>query len=316
MSFPKKSVVECSLFLVAVIWALNFSIVKSALSEIDPLSFNGLRFIFAAAAIWGVLLYRGQTISIPKKDWLPLLGMGLLGNLIYQGLFIIGIDYTYAANAAVMLGTIPVWVALFSHLFGFEKMNILKTVGVIFAFAGIIFIISGGTKPFSLGSDTFLGDIVIIFAAIVWGGYTILSKSFLDRYTPIQFSVIMVTIGCVVLFLVGLPNILKLQWSEISAAAYGGVIYSGLLSIGIAYIIWNYGLQTVGAVHTATYQNLVPVLGLIFGIVLLNEQLTLLQYIGSAFVVAGIVLARWKSYAAERRNKEKEEKEKEAVRIP
>lgn len=309
MKLSKASLVEFSLFFVAVIWALNFSIVKSALSEIDPLSFNGLRFIFAAAAVWIALLYRGEMFTIPKKDWLPLLGMGILGNLIYQGLFIIGIDYTYAANAAVMLGTIPVWVALFSHFFGLEKMNLFKAIGVLFAFGGIIFIISGGSEPFSLSSNTFLGDIIIILAAVVWGGYTILSKNFLNRYTPIQFSTIMATIGSVMLFVIGLPGIVQLQWTEISAAAYGGVFYSGFLSIGVAYLIWNYGLQTVGAVHTSTYQNLVPVLGLIFGIVLLNEQLTLLQYLGSALVIAGIVLARWKRKG----KKEKKEQEKEVV---
>jgi len=297
LNFSKKSLVEFSLFLVAIIWALNFSVVKYSLAEIDPLSFNGLRFIFAAAIIWIVLLYRRQLFTIPKKDWLPLICMGLLGNLIYQGLFIIGIDYTYAANAAVMLGTIPIWVALISHFFNLEQMNIFKTLGVLAAFAGIIFIISGGNDPFSFSSDTFLGDIIIIGAAIVWGGYTILSKSFLTRYTPIQFSAIMATIGAIVLFLMGLPNIIQLEWTQISAAAYGGVIYSGLLSIGVAYLIWNYGLQTVGAVHTATYQNLVPVMGLFFGIVLLNEQLTFLQYTGSALVIVGIILARWKRKA-------------------
>ncbi|PAU95013.1 EamA family transporter [Aliifodinibius salipaludis] len=296
----KKTVVEASLFLVALIWALNFSVVKYSLVEIDPLSFNGLRFIFAAAIIWAVLFYRRQLFTIPKKDWLPLLGMGLLGNIIYQGLFIIGIDYTYAANAAVMLGTIPIWVALISHFFKLEQMNIFKTLGVIAAFGGIIFIVSGGQDPFSLSSDTFFGDLIIIAAAVVWGGYTILSKSFLTRYTPIQFSAIMATIGAIVLFLIGLPNIIHLQWTQISAAAYGGVVYSGLLSIGVAYLIWNYGLQTVGAVHTATYQNLVPVMGLFFGIVLLNEQLTFLQYIGSALVIAGIVLARWRTSSPEK----------------
>ncbi|MEL7833454.1 DMT family transporter [Fodinibius sp. Rm-B-1B1-1] len=294
MNLSKKSLVELSLFLVAVIWALNFSVVKYSLAEIDPLSFNGLRFLFAAAIVWIVLFYRNQLFTIPKRDWLPLLGMGLLGNLIYQGLFIIGIDYTYAANAAVMLGTIPIWVAIISHFFNLERMNIFKTLGVIAAFSGIIFIVSGGKNPFSFGSDTFLGDLIIIAAAVVWGGYTILSKSFLSRYTPIQFSAIMATIGAIVLFLIGLPNIIQLEWTQISAAAYGGVVYSGLLSIGVAYLIWNYGLQTVGAVHTATYQNLVPVLGLVFGVALLNEQLTLLQYGGSALVIVGIVLARWK----------------------
>lgn len=290
----KQTAVESSLFLVAVIWALNFAIIKNSLQEIDPLSFNGLRFVFAAALIWAVLLWRGQQFRIPKSDWLPLIGMGLLGNLVYQGLFIIGIDYTLSANAAVMLGTIPVWVALFSHFFRLESMNIFKTVGVLFAFAGIVFIIGGGAREFSLTSDTFIGDVIIVLAAMVWGAFTILSKPFLNRYTPIQFSAIMSTIGCVVLFLIGLPNMTTVEWSTVSGPAYGGIVYSGLLAIGAAYVIWNYGLQTVGAVHTATYQNLVPVLGLGFGIVLLGEQLTVAQYAGSALVIAGIVLSRKK----------------------
>ena len=293
----KHSIVEASLFCVAVIWALNFSIIKSSLTEIDPFSFNGLRFVFATVFIWAVVVWRKQFFKIHKGDWLPLIGMGLMGNLVYQGLFIIGIDFTLSANAAVMLGTIPIWVAIFTHFFIGEKMNLFKTMGVFFAFGGIVFIISGGAKGFSFTSDTFIGDIIIVVAAMVWGGFTVLSKPFLDRYTPIQFSAIMTSIGCIVLFAIGLPGMIEIDWTQVSYGAYGGVIYSGLLSIGAAYVIWNYGLQTVGTVRTATYQNLVPVMGLIFGIVLLNEQLSILQYVGSAFVVAGIVLARWKRKA-------------------
>lgn len=156
LKFSKKKAVELSLFLCALIWALNFSVVKSALSEIDPLSFNGLRFIFAAAVLWAVLIYKGELITIEKGDWPRLIGMGLLGNLIYQGLFIIGIDYTYAANAAVMLGTIPVWIALFSHFFNLERMNILKVLGVIAAFGGIVFIVYGDAQPFHSDPKHFL----------------------------------------------------------------------------------------------------------------------------------------------------------------
>lgn len=287
----RQTIIESSLFLVAVIWALNFSVIKNSLTEIDPLSFNGLRFVFAAVFIWIVVIWRRQFFTIPRKDWLPLIGMGLLGNLVYH---IIGIDFTLAANAAVMLGTIPIWVALFTHFFIGEKMNLYKITGVLFAFGGIVFIISGGEKEFSFGSDTFIGDIIIIIAAMVWGGFTVLSKPFLDRYTPIQFSAVMTSIGCVVLFFIGLPNMTEISWPEVSYTSYGGVVYSGLLSIGAAYVIWNYGLQTVGTVRTATYQNLVPVMGLIFGIVLLNEQLSAGQYFGSALVIGGIILARFK----------------------
>ncbi|WP_310684937.1 DMT family transporter [Aliifodinibius sp. S!AR15-10] len=300
LALSRSSLIEVALLSITLIWALNFSVIKGNLDEIDPLSFNGLRFLFAAAVIWGALLWKGQSISVPRRDWLPLIGMGLLANLVYQGLFIIGIDYTYAANVAVIMGTIPIWVALIAHLFSDEKLDLLKSIGVALAFGGVVFIMLGGSKELDFGSDTFIGDLLTIAATVVWGTYTVLSRNFLKRYTALQFSAITTTIGAITLFLVGLPSMTTIAWSNVSLGAYGAVIYSGLLSIGVAYIIWNYAIQEVGAVHTATYQNLVPVLGLIFGVILLGEELAFQQYLGSALVIGGIVLARWKK--SKRRN--------------
>lgn len=286
------SLVDIALFFTSFIWALNFSVIKASLSEIDPFSYNALRFILATVLMWAVLARKNAWFTIRKEDRWPLLIVGLLGNFVYQWLFIVGINFTYSANAAVMLGTIPIWVAIFSHLLSSEKMTRMKGYGVILGFLGILAIILGGKNPISFGSQTFIGDLIIIASAICWGLYTVYSKRFLTNYTPLQFTVIMITIGCISLCILAIPNLLVLEWAAISPAAYGGVVYSGLLAIGIAYIIWNYGLQTVGTVRTAAYQNLVPVLGLIFGVILLNEQLDLIQYIGSAIVITGIILAR------------------------
>lgn len=283
---------DVTLFTIAVIWALNFSVVKASLSEIDPYSFNSIRFIMAAGLIWGIIMWKQAWFTIPKKDWVPLIIIGLIGNLLYQWLFIVGIDLTLAANAAVMLGTIPIWIAIFSHLFTDEKMNLLKFFGVVLAFAGVTAILGGGRNPLSFASATFTGDIIIVLAAITWAVYTIRSRGFLQNYTPLQFSGVMTFTGAV--FLTGLMFFSSetTEWSTVSLPAYGGMIYSGMLSIGLAYLIWNNGIVEVGPVKTSVYQNLVPVMGLIFGIVLLNESLTPIQYAGSAVVVLGIVITR------------------------
>lgn len=283
---------DLTLFTIAVIWALNFSVVKASLSEIGVHSFNSVRFILAAALIWGIIAWKRAWFAIPKRDWLPLLGIGLVGNLLYQWLFIVGIDLTLSANAAVMLGTIPIWIAIFSHLFTDERMNTLKFIGVMLAFTGVAAIVSGGENPLSIASDTFRGDLLIVFAAVTWAVYTIRSKRFLQRYTPLQFSGVMTLTGAV--FLTGLMffSAESTDWASVSIPAYGGMIYSGALSIGLAYLIWNNGIVHVGPVKTSVYQNLVPVLGLIFGIVLLNESLSPMQYAGSAVVVLGIVITR------------------------
>jgi len=258
------------------------------------MSFNAMRFFLATLLMWGFTLRSGRWIPLRPGDWSRLIVLGLLGNLVYQLLFIFGLNRTFSANSAVMLGTIPIWVAVLSHLSGAEKMSRFKAVGVALAFTGVLLILLGKPERISLSSETFTGDLLTLAAAFVFGSYTVMSKGFLNYYPPIQLTTMSMTVGGTSLVLVGLPWVLELDFTQISALALGGVLYNGLLSVGVSYIIWNYGLRQVGAVRTATYQNLVPVLGLILGFLILGEQLTLVQYAGSAVVIAGIVIARRK----------------------
>jgi drug/metabolite transporter (DMT)-like permease len=292
---PKRTIlIEILLFGVACIWALNFSVVKISLNEIDPMSFNAMRFFLATLLMWGVVLYRREWRPIRKGDWIHLIILGALGNTLYQLLFIFGLERTFSANSAVMLGTIPVWVAVTSHLFSDEKMTRAKAIGVSLAFTGVLFILLGKPERISISSETFIGDLLTLASAFVFGYYTVLSKGFLKYYPPLQLTTMSMSVGGMSLVLAGIPWLLELDYSNISMASYGGALYSGILSVGISYIIWNYGLRQVGAVRTATYQNLVPVLGLILGFLILDEKMTPVQYIGSAIVIAGIIQTRRK----------------------
>lgn len=288
----RNVVVESSLLFIVFVWALNFSVVKFSLNEIDPLSFNAIRFLLAIGFIWLVVWKKRIPVSVQKGDWPQLVLLGLLGNLVYQVLFIYGIDLTFSANAAVMLGTIPVWVALTSHLFFEEKLTGVKSLGVILAFSGVVFIMAGGEHGFSLSADSVLGDLIIIMAAMVFAVYTLLSKSLLGRYTPLELSTVILTIGGLALIIIAIPALFALDYSTISWLTWAGAFYSGVFSIGLAYLVWNYGIKQVGAVRTSTYQNLVPVLGIVLGFILLGEKLMVLQYTGAALVISGIILAR------------------------
>ena len=289
----KKYIPDVLLILIAIIWALNFSVVKVSLQEIDSLSFNALRYILAAGLLAYTARARGYSLKVDREDFWPLVGIALVGNVLYQLFFIIGVDYTYSANAAVILGTIPVWVALLSHLFTDEKLTRYKSIGIGLAFTGIVLIVTGSKAGISIASKTFLGDVIILCAAISWGIYTILATRFLKKYPSTQFTGVMSIVGMVFLLIIGLPNLLNVNWSGISLKGWGGIFYSGLLSIGLAYLIWNNSISKIGAVRTAAYQNLVPVLGLVFGVVLLQEALTIQQYSGSALVIIGIIFSRF-----------------------
>ncbi|MEO1023571.1 MAG: DMT family transporter [Bacteroidota bacterium] len=290
----KSVITESSLLGVAIIWALNFSVIKITLTEIDPYTFNAFRYFFACLVLVGAALVKKAPVFLLNKDTPKLIGIALIGNVGYQVLFIVGIDLTYASNAAVILGTIPIWISTLAHFFTDEKLTRVKGVAILTAFSGVVLIIlSDDTSSSTRSWETLTGDVIILLSAITWAAYTLLSKKYLKSYSTYSFSAFMSLIGFVTLSLIALPFLIKLDTSAITLTGGAGILYSGVLSVGVSYIVWNVGLVRLGAVRTAAFQNLVPVFGLFFGILLMDDPITFLQITGAVMVIIGIILARY-----------------------
>lgn len=280
------------LLFTVLIWALNFTVTKFSLRDVDPMSFNSLRFLLAVITMYLIQRRSGEELKVHKGDWPHIIGLGILGHLLYQVLFILGLDLTYAANGAVMLGTTPVWVALISRIFMGQTLQWIAIAGIITAVVGVWLIMEGSATGLTLQAETILGDFTMLLSAVVFGLYTLLSRPLLKRYSPIQLSTLIMLTGGAGVVLAGIPWVVQLDFKEVSTAAWGGIFYSGILSIAVAYMIWNYGIRSIGSVRTSTFQNLVPVMGLLFGVLLLKEPLLPLQYVGAGLTVIGIILAR------------------------
>ena len=92
-----------------LIWGVNFPLIKATLPEIEPLAFNALRFPLAALTVLLLLRRRGKVPWPARSDWPRLVALGILGNVVYQGFFIFGIESTLAGNASLLLATTPAW---------------------------------------------------------------------------------------------------------------------------------------------------------------------------------------------------------------
>lgn len=113
------------LIAIAVVWGFNVVVVKTSLAELGPLPFNSLRFLLAATISWLLLWITGFKLLPAKEDIPRLIILGLLGHTVYQVLFISGINLTSAGNTALLLATIPVWVAALAGLTGVEDTGFL-----------------------------------------------------------------------------------------------------------------------------------------------------------------------------------------------
>jgi drug/metabolite transporter (DMT)-like permease len=274
-----------------LIWGVNFPIAKAALSEMSPLAFNALRFPLAALVVLAALRRRGGFLWPARGDRLRVFALGVLGNVFYQQFFIFGLALTRAGTASLLLAATPIITALLSAGLGHERVGSRTWLGVIATFVGIALVVVFGGAASEEGASL-LGDLLMIGASISWAVYTVGSRRYIERYGSVQFTAWTLWTGAIGLCLIGVPSVMQTDLGAISASAWFGVVYAGALSIGVAYLIWYYGVRLIGNTRTAAYSNLVPVVALIAAWLQLGEVPGAGQIIGAGVILGGLTLAQ------------------------
>lgn len=280
-------------------WGLNVSFSKGVLTMMSPFAFNAFRFTLSTS-LMAALFFR-TSLSDAKTEWtfikanlLLLFGYGVFHHIVYQVSFVLGLRYASAGNVALILATSPLWTALSAHLFGVEKLKANEWLGLGISLAGTILVILGGQHSFSLAGDFMKGNLLALMAAMSWGVQTTLSKPMLRKISPVglTFSTMLLSYPL---------HFLLVWWLDqghlplpTNGWAIGGVLFSGLGSIGIAYVFWNLGVKHIGAARSAAFGNLAPLISVLSSAWLLHESITWVKILGGLCIITGIVVMRLK----------------------
>lgn len=282
------------LLITIALWAINFTVVKNVIStDLPPIAFTALRFTLASVGMLVVFRSVSGNQPLTRRDVLKMAGLGLLGNGLYQVMFIIGIDNTSLTNSALILASSPIFVAIFGALFKIERLNTLAWIGIVLSFIGIAIVIFGNAPAGDeIGKSNLLGDVLSLGAAIAWGAYTVLVAPIVKHHSPIRVTALSIAFGTIPLVLLATPTFLTLDWSKVGLSSWLGVIYSGGFAIALGYVIWNRGVQHIGSARTAVYSNLNPILAAIIAFFVRGDALTIYHLIGAMVILAGIALTR------------------------
>jgi len=282
---------DLAILLLVVIWGVNFSVVKWLLGQFDPLALNGLRFALGALVLVPFVVRGGGLARFERRDWLPLIGLGIVGNLVYQVLFVFGIDLTLAGNAALMLAMAPVFVTLLSAFMRHESIRPAGWFGVVFSTTGIACVLAG-TSGIRFGAETLVGDLVMLGSAVAWAVYTVGSSPLVRRHGALPVTGVTMWIGAALLLVVSLPSLGSQDWSLVTPLGWTGLVLSGTLAVGLSYVIWYHGVEHLGSARTAVFSNTVPIVALVTAWLTLGETPGPLQLLGAALIVAGVLLTR------------------------
>lgn len=283
--------VEVSLLMTVFFFGTNFVAVKYVVDFVPPLLFAAVRFTVAGTVLWLILRVLEPQSRIPRKELLPVFGLGVVGITLTQSVFTIGVSLTTAANTALIYSTAPVWGMLLGFFLTLERPRLSGIVGVVLCLAGVTAIVYGGLE---LGGTSLPGDILILAAAVFWGSYTVLSLSVLRQRSPLAVATYSILLGGLAIFPLSLVGPGQLDTSSIDASVWGAALYSTVLSSGFGFAAWQRGVSQVGANRVLVYQYLVALTGVTAGIVLLGEGFGFQQAMGAAIVLAGVYLARRK----------------------
>lgn len=283
---------DLGLLLVALIWGVNFPVLKAVLVEIEPLALNAVRFPLAALVLALVVPRRGGGPALRREDVPRILGLAVLGHVFYQLAFIWGIDGTLAGNASLLLATTPIWALILSVARGHEEAGPLLWAGIGVTVVGMALVVVGRGEALALGLDTLRGDLLMVGAAVLWAVYTVGGRRPVSRYGSLRLTAWTLWAGTPFVVALGIPQLRATDWGAVSTGAWVGTAYSGVFSIAVAYLIWYRGVRRLGTGRTAAYSNLVPVAALLVAWLWLGEVPTPLQLVGAAVILAGLTATR------------------------
>lgn len=286
-----KTTALISILIVVLIWGSAFAVTKIAVTEAPPFIAAFLRNLVASLVLLPFYLVRRSRkedqgpLPIP---WKKMVLMGLTGITFFYALFNLSLTYTAAATGALIQGLMPVAIALPAAFFLKEKLDGRMILGIIISVMGVVLIGFIGKNDES--GKGLLGNILMILSVLSWAGYTIISKS-VHQYDPVLITAFSTFIGTAFL----LPAVVIEGWGHdlpvISLKGWLAIVYLGVFSSAIAYLLYNKALKTLSAAQAGNFLNLDPVIGAGIAVIFLKDTFTTWQIAGAVLVLVGLWLS-------------------------
>lgn len=290
-SRPSFGATDVGLLVMALIWGINYSVVKSGINALGPFAFNGLR-VALAAVVLGVVSALLRADRWPaRRDVVHLALLGLMGNGLYQLFFILGLARTRAGIAALVVAAGPAYIAIISHLLGRERLPLRGWMGIGLQLMGVACVV-GSTHGLEAGADAMLGAGLIACGSLMWAVFSVLLQPYTARAHPIHLSSITMASGALFLLVVAAPALRQLDLATVGPAEWGAVVYAGLGALVVAYLLFYRGVRVLGPTRTAMYGNLQPLIAIAVAWVVLSERPTGWQALGATFIMGGLLLSR------------------------
>lgn len=284
-----KNTLNGSLFLTLAssIWGGMYVVVKVLVAVIPPLELVWMRYGIALITLVIIGVVTKQNWRIKKQHIGILIAISIIGYVISIITQETGTMLSTAQTGAIITATTPAFMVLFASIILKERLTLKKAISVSLATLGVIIIV--GMDDINLSST--LGGVSLIIAALTWALMSVLIKRLPSDYSQIVITAYAAFIAFVVLTPIVISRLPRLQINELTdPSIWGGLIYLGVISTSLAFILWNRGLQLLNASGGGVFFFFQPVVGTLLGWLILDETISFTFWIGTFFILLGVLI--------------------------
>jgi drug/metabolite transporter (DMT)-like permease len=281
---PRRAMPLLAIWGTVLFWGLSFVSSKTILNTgMPPMTMVCIRFVLATVILNALLKRFDPAARLRRADILPLAASGLFGVTVYFFCEARGIRLTSASHASLIIAVIPVITVLAEVLFFRARIRWLMVVGVLLSVAGVVLVV--GIRG---GAGSLAGDAFMLGACLSWVIYIFLSRNLHKRLSDIAITAYQSLFGTA--FLVPLALLEMRQWVPITLSAGLNLAYLAVFCSALSNFLYVYALSRMGPISVSPYVNLIPVVGVLGGVVILGESLTWLQVLGGVVILAGVLI--------------------------
>ena len=268
-----------------VAFALSFVATKTALRGFEPLLIALLRFTLAGAVLWVVWRLRPVREPLTRAELGRLALIGFVSLTVYFSFENLGIARTSASEAAILIATIPVFVALIGAFVPAERPTARQWAGILLSFAGIVVLVLAAGDA---GGGSLAGDLLVLAASGSAAVYSVLARRLLVSRSALFVTAWQNLFGALFMAPLALAEALLAGVRRPTLPAAGGVLFLTFVCSILAYLLLNYAFRFLPAGRVSVFINLTPVVAVASAYVLLGERLTFAQIAAAVVVVAGV----------------------------
>ena len=269
------------------IWGSTWLFIKLGLADLPPITFAGIRFVIACTILFSLIRIRRIQLPRARRDWLLLAVSGILSFGFNYGLVFWGEQYITSGLAALLQATLPAFGLVFAHFhLPAERLSWTKIFGVVLGVCGVGVVFSNQLTV--AGSRALAGCVALILSVMFAAYSNVLVKAYGKHLNPAVLSAGQMLFGLVLLLSVGIPlegNPFRFHWTPMAVIA---MFYLAIVGSVIAFLLYYWLVLNMDVTKSMLIPLVTPVVAVILGMIVLNEEFGWRTLAGGAMIISGI----------------------------